>query len=1003
MSCHFSGTVLLRLPLYPLNKFGENPEQALQDPVFRAALFTASPMFYQRLVAADFSWDKLSLKEQATLLKYDNRCCFRPTPFGLFASVSCIRWGQCTNIQVSGSQFTAHVQADQSFVQAAAAALSGLGKFEPNPTLYRVMKDYRFISTEITNDGKRTYQLQSTDFSVLLKGLFDYCRPGRSASEIIRHIGVLACTGLADSHDYFLFLCDAQVLIPVLRTRLTGNHYLAGLAAQKNKSNNADYSSHKAYFGRELNEDSITVAGLEKFQEGLRKDFHEVPYGKDMALVTLFRSLPGATLDVAYQHHIRQGLFALGRLAAPNTPAMVNFARSFRRHFDEQRIPLLQALDPEAGIGYAMPANDSSSPLLETIRLAPKHSGGDSEEWTPIHSYLMQSWINAEREGSAVISLEEEDLLKLKSKNDSQSHGISVLFRAVRDKVYIERAGGNNLLALAGRFTANDASIHRAMKEISSAIEAQNPDIIFAEILHLSDPHIDNVNLRQTLWSYELPLTAAPSLPPEQQVQLADLYVVVDSEQVFLWSDKHQKYIVPRLTTAYNHHLNQLPLFRFLADLPYQYGQSNFSFNLPDLFPGLSYYPRVEYKNAIISPATWVLDGHSLSGLLQAAEPEIMTVFQKLAAKISLPVLFMLSEGDQQLVFNAESSRDVRHFREVVHNREQLTLMEFIHGQDATITKDEHGNPFVAQFNCFLLPDKGLAMPPIRRGYKLGQAKRKFMPGTEWLYLKLYVPKRNANKLLLLIAPLLHKTHHGATIRKWFFVRYEDHAPHIRLRLQIDPQDLNVILFAFRSRLEGHIQQQLIREYQLEVYTRELERYRMAGMEFTENLFCASSNFVMRFLQLQKQKKAPPVYLAAVVSVKLIANALLPDEASHQDLFRQYYQKMAEEFDGKNAKYQLDLKYRALGAEILQAIQDPRYLERHGMAKAGRELMTEAAKLYRLRKAPGPETTAYLHSVLHMHLNRLFSEEGRLQETIVYYLLFKYLTAAEGRKKYPIR
>lgn len=172
--------------------------------------------------------------------------------------------------------------------------------------------------------------------------------------------------------------------------------------------------------------------------------------------------------------------------------------------------------------------------------------------------------------------------------------GFSVLFSISDEGLFIETAGGANPAALIGRFTVADQLILDASREMAAHVEKLNPEIIFAEILHTNDPHIDNVNRREQVWSYQLPLLAGIHGDDKAvTLRLDELYVEVTGDLVYLYSRKHQKYVVPRLTSAYNHSIDQLPLFRFLADLAYQYSRTQLSFDLINYFPGFRYYPRV--------------------------------------------------------------------------------------------------------------------------------------------------------------------------------------------------------------------------------------------------------------------------------------------------------------------------------------------------------------------------------------------------------------------------
>lgn len=123
-----------------------------------------------------------------------------------------------------------------------------------------------------------------------------------------------------------------------------------------------------------------------------------------------------------------------------------------------------------------------------------------------------------------------------------------------------------------------------------------------------------------------------------------------------LHTEQHQKLAVPHLTSAYNHQLNALPLFRFLVDLTYQYGSGGQTFDLPSFFPGLGFYPRVCYLSTVLSCATWVVAATQFASILRAI-PDA-TAFEKLAVSLKLPEVFTLAEVDQELVFYRDRPAD---------------------------------------------------------------------------------------------------------------------------------------------------------------------------------------------------------------------------------------------------------------------------------------------------------------------------------------------------------
>jgi hypothetical protein len=105
VSYEFLPELFLRAPYYSFN--GYDPErlaEVLATAAFRNAVFLASPAFYLVLEAKGFAFERLGAKEKHTLCKYYNRMCFRPVPFGSFASFSLLCWGSGGAVKLSGDQ-----------------------------------------------------------------------------------------------------------------------------------------------------------------------------------------------------------------------------------------------------------------------------------------------------------------------------------------------------------------------------------------------------------------------------------------------------------------------------------------------------------------------------------------------------------------------------------------------------------------------------------------------------------------------------------------------------------------------------------------------------------------------------------------------------------------------------------------------------------------------------------------------------------------------------------
>jgi len=990
MGYYFARDLLLRMPGGNAADYTMDKSVILANPIFRTALMLASPVFYAKLEQFGFRAELLSRKQQHTLQKYYNRFCFRPTPFGLFASVTLTEWGE--NAVSHAAEFNYHpiIRADQRYLAALTSGLlrngdKGGAFFDPNPSIYRVLNEFRFIRSSLDEGfSSRNFSLQTIAYSKLLGDLLSFSTGGRTGNEIVFYIVEGAGCTSTEANAYLEFLVDAQLLLNRVRPNITGGDFLDRIpdiqmnAVSKIFSRNHAISEH--YF-RDLKSDL-----REYLPEGVRDQI------QDELNVILHRYSTGDGLSKEFQLLLDAGINALSILVPEGkNNAMQAFVRQFNIRFEGQCIPLLTALDPEAGIGYQVPDSDRINPLLETLHIPGNTPVDHSVNWTAAHALLLERWHSKEFQQNGIIRLQPEDVDGLRTPGDAPPAmlGMSVLFRQIGEQVHIESAGGNNAAALMGRFTIGDPGITLSARRMAKAQEKQNPGLLFVEILHLSDPHTDNINRREQIWAYELPVTALSLLPAERQLELSNLYVATYENQVYLYSKKHRKVVLPRLTSAYNHGLNKLPLFRFLADISYQYGRNNLFLDLRQFFPGLGFYPRVEYGQTILFAATWVLRDVQLAQL-GTDSPEInLHHLKQLREELRIPAAITIADGDQHLHFDLRNAPETIFFLDCIRNKNEVVLKEIINDEP------------VRQYNAYLLPDVALKLPPMgifkSALGNLPALHRKFVPGSEWLYLKIYAPKMSSSRLLLKLRPILRRKFSHGPVRRWFFIRYEDHAPHLRLRMQVDPMDTGEVLSAFKTKLEDRIRQHVVREYQVDVYSRELERYNYAGMEKTETFFWVSSELVIQAITTVTNDEE--LYLFALKSTLTILRTFIRQEDVLIDFCYQSYAQFSAEFKVTKLHVELDQKYRKLQKDINNALDDKNEKFLNPKRKTVKNFVRS---LIRLAESPDNNTTdryQYLSSIVHMHVNRVFAEEARKQEMITYYLLYKFLLAKKGKAR----
>lgn len=254
--------------------------------------------------------------------------------------------------------------------------------------------------------------------------------------------------------------------------------------------------------------------------------------------------------------------------------------------------------------------------------------------------------------------------------------------------------------------------------------------------------------------------------------------------------------------------------------------------------------------------------------------------------------------------------------------------------------------------------------------------KRNIYPGEEWIYFKIYVSPMSANMILMeSINPCIQDLLKEEMISQWFFIRYSDPDFHIRLRMELSSTDfIGPVIFRIRDNLKNDISSGAVSKIQIDTYQREIERYGTDTMEEGEMFFCWDSEYVCEFL---KQNKGD--WHTIMDSVKwisqLYSNLGLTKKESYEraDLSSNSYIK---EFGLSNDQVgEINSMYRKNKQEIQNVISE---------SETTFPYFKDLEWLKRLEN-----NSDIVRSLIHMHCNRLFSNNQRIFECICYTLLKK--------------
>lgn len=1006
----FMSELLLRVPLFSFDRYSlDNIQEIVNDPQFQYAIYLANPVLYQLLLQKCFDINSFNDKELLSIQKYINRACFRPTPFGCFASSIVVDWGPDDELLLKDKkhdrvQLLLDQEVSLLLAKKQLNEVSYPRQLFLNPTIYRFHKGYRFVKTT-SHEGVSalSFTLDSIKANKYIDGIVKLFKKGplpeAQLSSIIESDWGFSLTEAA---EFLNMLLASQVLTAQLEPNLIGEDYLYRLINTSHSANNHFHLQLQALYKKLNAAKPFEQAHLLELDDEIKQlTTGSVKKTNLNFYSNLERKKLSGSLNIKRQEQISIAITALRALVPYTSPQQLkDFISEFKNRFDRQKVPLLVSLDPDAGIAYGGLSGTDRGPLLEQIKFNPTTQTSTVMEWTKVHQLLLQLWTNNTNRGVyEPIELTSSHLSKLDTSVRPLPPSIMVMFREIDDQVFMENAGGCSGTAIIGRFTLFNDEVLDLSKQIAQIEEQANPDVTFADIGILSDTHTDNINRRYPVYSYEIPINAAPVQPVSNQIALSDLLISIVNDEVVLESVSLQKVIQPRLTSAYNYARNHLSIFKFLCDLQYQGTHNNLSFDLEYYFPGLKFYPRVSIGVVILSAAKWYLTTNDIDYLNKATEKEGLDKMLEIKQQINLPDLICLTRADQQLVFNLTQKEEVLLLLNCIAGAEQVKLQEYFlpkpHQSKVTIA----GKPVISQFITFLYQTdpvyraKSFSPQPVINK----KIKREFAPGGEWLYFKIYCSPQTADHLLSKqILPLMAALERRE-VSSWFFIRYLESGYHLRLRLKVNPTDIGRVMVKLKDQLAVSLQSHDVKKLQTDTYVREIERYGADIIELVEDFFSTSSKLIVYFIKSRSLVYSN--HSLAIMDMDQLMGLFVPSVTDQISFLQLVSDNFYQEFSGTKAlKVDLDLKYRELKTEIQSLLHDPHYYKTLKLGKYHQVFVQRAALLAtKALQFTTARKIALLADMIHMHFNRLFTQEGREQEYIIYYCMLKYKLSVKAR------
>ncbi len=872
---------ILRIPTWPRDKFecflpSDPLEIYYENEQLREAIAIASPSLYHSLKKKD---SKNLNQEAKSLSHYISRMMIRPTPFGLFSSVSTAKWGGATSIYFDEELLRKRTRLDMEWV------------YLLIQTLYQ--DENSFLSLPVRTNpllqlsGER-YRLDH------LKHVDHTNKESTSHSKSIRATPLIQLILESAKEDFLVDqlwlklqtsypILEQDKTLAVIRQLFSQQFLLPGLLPSLLSSTPFDV----------LLPYLSSFPGLEAILEEM-KNYNELPFGRgEKALEklqgnmeTLLPNRSYLQVDTASEgnnfelsknvlNELEKALNLLWKISCVRkTPTILSTYHSkFLEKYGKYRtVPLLELLDEEKGLG----------PLFENA--TPSSSDQEWEKWLnrqwqdclfhkkkewelteeSIDLFLLTSQQNKTDPLNAPLSL---DILCKVFADCDQNIDLGKFLLVISEITYEGGSLFGRFLDIFGSATQTETAQFFALEE---QLEAES---LFVELSCF--PAVvrgANVTIHPCLRSHRLDTEEKSG--KKGALALEDIYIGATFSNFYL-TDKESRFnLITRANHAYTTFYDPLP-FKFMRYVTRSQYPSIPLFSWGSLQDTAIFLPRVCFGKTILSPAKWNID--SKSYLKESSKKNISSTavsrFNAWADKWDLPQSFFMAHGDQHLLLDRNNPNHIDEIMGQLKKGEALTFIENIEGAWIKGTKGNHmceiSVPFVKNKE-YAKKESSIKADPYSS--QVNEDRCEF-PGSNWLYLKLYMGQEKINEFLIgYLYNFIESFCQEGMIKEWFIVRYHDPESHLRLRIYSPSFEMiSKILFAFEEQFQVWTRLGWIKDVLIAKYERETERYGGSSLiEAAETIFhndTLSTLFIIHaFLTKQLQCKEVVLHVLSIVN-----------------------------------------------------------------------------------------------------------------------------------------
>lgn len=965
-------------------------------------------------VLAQKKKDKLDV----SLTKYFLRAHSRATPFGLYAGIDHAEWGEESKLLFETEKPESIVTTSCIDVDLMHVFLTKLSsfpelieqlEFKPNETLYRVGNQYRYTET-IKDVNSKKYELSAFAYDAFYSRLFDFCKPSKKPKDIISYICESAEVSLEESTEFFHQLITSNVLVHAFELSISGKNMLQQFEAFIEFSD--QFISNET--GQKLIQLAYkTIANLKEFDRSassrtrvLKEILDDLSRAypnfnpSNFVQVNARPLLAKKTLNSKFKISIEKCIRVLSRLSdQPRQKFFERFKDDFLSKFGEKKVPLLRALDPENGINYGTlsPEQMDKSPLLADLAF-PAFANSNAIELSNNEYFLLDKINQTIASGEHKISIWEKDI-SVSSRQKRFLPTLPVSFSIYEENnsplIHLHCVGQSSGINTLARFSEQDEKILETLQQVNELEKAYYKDHIVAELVHLPEARMGNVVHRPIFRDYDITYLGKSGQKNSRQIPINDLLICVEDDEIRVYSEKHQKYVMPRLSNAHNYDYRTTQVYQFLCHLQFQKKQDGIYFSWGNLAHLFDHLPRVEIEGVIVSKERWIINYDQIKRIQQT--DQIATYFKEQ----KWPLQFLILQGDNYLPIDLTNIWSTQLFKAEIARKKRLEIEEQF-DFSTSILKNQCGEGIVHEFAAVMhQPNQTSNHTKVDLKPTQTKLKTRFEIGSEWLYFKIFTGVKTAEQILAdVILPLVKEEKEKGHLRQWFFIKYNERGNHLRVRFNlVNTASINKILDHFNALMDKHHYVE-VSSVELAIYEREIERYDPLLIETVECLFSVGSSIAAELIQIDLNEEVQRWKFAAVICDQYMER-LNCDLKMKQEICSALSQSFVEEHAfNKHQRKLLDKKYRKLEPELYLLLTENSIEQNFVAQKLNQTNLFHEINHVFQTKTPSISKSELIFSLLHMELNRLFRSNQRKNELVIYYCLDKMYRSIIARRKH---